>query len=237
MKDTAASVQRELRNLGNADIAQHSKRFFKTDVGEYGEGDCFLGIRVPVLRRLSKQHKKLPLFEVETLLISQFHEVRLLAIFILIERYKLAQLKTEKEQIFKLCLKNIERINNWDLVDSCAPRIFGPHLTGKNKQLLFDLAKSNSLWERRIAIMSCYSFIRQDKFSVALKISKLLLHDDEDLIHKAVGWMLREIGNRDIKAEETFLHNHYNDMPRTMLRYAIEKFPPSKRKRYLAGLV
>ena len=232
MKDTAASVQRELRKLGNSDVAQHSKQFFKTGVGEYGEGDCFLGIRVPILRRVSKQYKRLPLFEVETLLTSQFHEVRLLAIFILIERYKLAQSESEKEQVFKLCLKK-----NWDLVDNCAPHIFGPYLAGKNKQLLFDLTKSNNLWERRIAIMSCYPFIRQHQFSVALRISKLLLHDEEDLIHKAVGWMLREIGNRDIKVEETYLDRHYNDMPRIMLRYAIEKFPQRKRKRYLAGLI
>ena len=236
-KNTAASVQRELRNLSDLDIAQHSKRFFKTGMGEYGEGDRFLGIRVPVLRRLSKKYKQLSLFEVEKLLTSQFHEVRLLAIFILIEHYKLAQTEVEREKIFNLCLKNIERINNWDLVDSCAPHIFGSYLTGKNKQLLFDLAKSDNLWERRIAIMSCFPSIREHQFSMALRISKLLLHDEEDLIHKAVGWMLREIGNRNIKVEETFLEKHYSDMPRTMLRYAIERFPQNKRRRYLAGQI
>ena len=236
-KNTAASVQRELRNLSDLDIAQHSKRFFKTGMGEYGEGDRFLGIRVPVLRRLSKKYKQLSLFEVEKLLTSQFHEVRLLAIFILIEHYKLAQTEVEREKIFNLCLKNIERINNWDLVDSCAPHIFGSYLTGKKKQLLFDLAKSDNLWERRIAIMSCFPSIRERQFSMALRISKLLLHDEEDLIHKAVGWMLREIGNRNIKVEETFLEKHYSDMPRTMLRYAIERFPQNKRRRYLAGQI
>ncbi|MDJ0955695.1 MAG: DNA alkylation repair protein [Arenicellales bacterium] len=235
VKDTAAAVQRELSDLGDTDIARHSKRFFKTGKGEYGEGDCFLGVRVPVLRRLSKQHRRLPLFEAEKLLTSQFHEGRLLAIFILIEHYKLAQTEEEREQIFKLCLKNIKHINNWDLVDSCAPHIFGAYLISKNKQLLFNLAGSNSLWERRIAIMSCLSFIRQHRFSIALKVSKILLHDKEDLIHKAVGWMLREIGNRDIKVEETFLNKYYSDMPRTTLRYAIEKFPQHKRRRYLAG--
>ena len=233
MSDNAASVQRETISLGNADIAQHSQRFFKTGVGEYGEGDRFLGIRVPVLRRLSKKYKRLPLVEVERLLNSKFHEVRLLAIFILTERYKSTE--TEQEEIFNLCLRNIDQVNNWDLVDSCAPHIIGPYLYRKNKKILFDLAKTDNLWERRIAIMSCYFFIRQHQFSVALRVSKLLLRDEADLIHKAVGWMLREIGNRDSRVEETFLEKHYRDMPRTMLRYAIEKFPQSKRKHYLAG--
>lgn len=236
MASAAACIQRELRNLGDAQIAQHSRRFFKTGPGEYGEGDCFLGIRVPVMRKLSKKYKHLPILETEKLLASQFHEERLLAILILIERYKLAE-REEQEQIFDLCLNNIEYINNWDLVDTCAPHIVGPYLFRKDKQPLFDLAKSNNLWERRMAIMSCYFFIRQHQFSVALRISLPLLHDEEDLIHKAVGWMLREIGNRDIKTAEAFLTKHYGVMPRTMLRYAIERFPLHKRKRYLEGHV
>ena len=231
---SVVSIQRELRNLGDPKIAQHSRRFFKTGPGEYGESDCFLGVRVPILRKLSRKHKHLPPRETEKLLASRFHEERLLAILILIERYKMAK-RAEQEQIFKLFLNNIAHINNWDLVDTFAPQIVGPHLARKSKRLLFELAQSSDLWERRIAIMSCYFYIREYQFSTALRISKTLLNDDEDLVQKAVGWMLREIGNRDIKTEEAFLNKHYHVMPRTMLRYAIEKFPPRKRKRYLEG--
>ena len=233
---TAKSIQRDLRKLGNADIARHSKRFFKTGPGEYSEGDRFLGIRVPILRTQAKRYRGLEVAEIESLLRSAYHEERLLALLLLVDRFNTADAAGQKD-IFKRYLANTRYINNWDLVDTSAPAIVGGYLLRKNKQSLFDLAGSEHLWKRRIAIMACYTFIRERQFSVTLKISLCLLNDDEDLIHKAVGWMLREIGNRDFETENAFLAKHYHRMPRTMLRYAIEKFPPSKRKAYLAGRI
>lgn len=232
----AKSIQRELRRLSDARIAEHSERFFKTGPGEYGEDDRFLGIRVPELRRAAKQYKALSITEAEKLLHSEFHEERLLTLLLLVEQYRGGD-DAKKQHIFDLYLNNTPYINNWDLVDSSAPHIVGPHLFRRSKQPLFDLAKSEDLWEKRIATMACFYFIRQRQFSVTLKILKILLHDKEELIHKAVGWMLREIGNRDITVEERFLVKRYHTMPRTMLRYAIEKFPEHRRQRYLKGEV
>ena len=229
-------VQRQLREIGDESIARHSAVFFKTGEGEYAEGDRFLGIRVPVLRKLVKEYPDLTISQMTSLLRSKYHEERLLAVLMLVAHYNKAG-ENGKQRIYDLYLENTRYINNWDLVDSSAEHIVGAYLWGLDKSPLYALARSESLWERRISIMSTYHFIKKNEFRDALKISKILLKDKEDLIHKAVGWMLREIGNRDLAKEEGFLKVHYQKMPRTMLRYAIEKFPEKKRQGYLKGKV
>jgi 3-methyladenine DNA glycosylase AlkD len=232
----AKQVQAILKDLADPDIAAHSQRFFKTGKGEYGEGDRFLGIRVPVLRKQARKFKALPLEEVERLLISPFHEARLLALLMLVDTYAKGTAETQK-QIYALYLGRTAFINNWDLVDTSAPAIVGGYLLERDKGPLYELARSTSLWERRIAIMATLTFIRRNRFDDTLAIAEQLLGDDADLVHKAVGWMLREVGNRDAAVEKHFLRSHYHAMPRTMLRYAIEKFPADERKRYLTGTV
>lgn len=228
-----SEVQDELRDIAAPEIAKHSQRFFKTGKGEYGEGDQFLGIRVPQIRKVAKRFKKLSLDEIEKLLHSDFHEERLCALIILVNRAEKAP-PEKLENIYELYLANTKYVNNWDLVDSSAEYIVGRYLADKDRSILYDLAESDNLWERRIAIMSTFYFIKRNQFEDTLKIAKLLLRDKHDLIHKAVGWMLREIGKRDIKKEENFLDQYLKNMPRTMLRYAIEKFPEDKRKEYLS---
>jgi 3-methyladenine DNA glycosylase AlkD len=230
------AVQKELRKIGDESIARHSAGFFKTGKGEYAEGDHFLGIRVPVLRKLVKSYPDLMILQVLTLLRSKYHEERLLALLMLIIQYKKGD-ENDKRMIYDLYLENTRYINNWDLVDSSAEHIVGAYLSGRDKAPIYTLARSESLWERRISIMSTYHFIKKNEFRDTLRISKILLKDGEDLIHKAVGWMLREIGKRDMAKEEAFLKVHYRKMPRTMLRYAIEKFPEKKRQGYLKGLL
>jgi len=228
-------IKQALSEIADPDIAEHSRRFFKTGTGEYGEGDKFLGIRVPEQRIIAKKYWKLPLREVEQLLQSEFHEERLTALFILVRAFERGD-EITREKIVELYLRNTGHINNWDLVDGSAPKILGPWLeTRENRDLLYELARSGNLWKRRIALLSCLHFIRNGDFSDALNIAELLLDDDEDLIHKASGWMLREIGKVSMEAEERFLQKHYRRMPRTMLRSAIEKFPEKKRKAYLDG--
>ncbi len=227
------NIQNELRSLSNNEIAEHSQRFFKTGKGEYGEGDKFLGIRVPVLRRLAKKYNNISMGEVSRLLKSKFHEERLLSLIMLVNFFKRSKEK-DRKSIYKFYLDNTKFINNWDLVDCSAEHIVGAFLFGIDKKPLYILAGSSNLWERRISIISTFHFIKQNEYVDSLKISEILLHDEEDLIHKAVGWMLREIGKRDIGAEEGFLKKHYKGMPRTMLRYAIEKFSDEKRKSYLS---
>jgi 3-methyladenine DNA glycosylase AlkD len=233
---TALQIQQKLRKLGDEERAKASQRFFKTGPGEYGEGDVFLGISVPKLRKLAKEYKDLTLEETRVLLRSAVHEERLLSLFILIGRFVRGD-ESEREKAYNLYLNNTRFINNWDLVDASAGHIVGAFLADKEKAPLYRLAASKSLWERRVAIISTFYFIRQDKFSETLKISEKLLSDKEDLIHKAVGWMLREVGKRDLKTEENFLKRYYKKMPRTMLRYAIERFPEPKRQDYLKGRV
>ena len=233
---TAKQIYIALARLGNPDITAHSKRFFKTRKGEYGEGDRFLGIRVPVLRRKAKEFKNTPLPEILRVVTSTFHEERLLALFMLVNKFSKG-LPHERKEIYELYLKNTKYINNWDLVDSSAGYIVGAYLADKDKQPIYRMAGSISLWERRIAIMSTFPMIRANDFTTTLNVSQVLLKDEEDLIHKAVGWMLREIGKRNLSVEEDFLKKHYKGMPRTMLRYAIEKLPSKERKRYLMGLV
>ena len=215
-------------------IAEHSQRFFKTAPGQYGHGDIFLGIRVPALRALVKHHADLPRRDVLRLLRSAFHEERLFALLILVKQFTAAD-APHQEAICTLYLDNTRYINNWDLVDLSAPNIVGAYLADKDKQPLYALAASDSLWERRIAMLATFHFIRQKQFADALAIARLLRDDKEDLIHKAVGWMLREIGKRNLDAEKEFLNKHAPKMPRTMLRYAIEKFPDPDRKACLAA--
>ena len=228
LSDLVADFQK-LRNPQKAKILS---RFFKTGKGEYGEGDIFLGITVPQTRAIAKKYTHLNLKDLEKLLSSKIHEYRLIALLILIENYKKANIE-HKNSIFNFYVKNTKFINNWDLVDLSAPHIIGNFLLDKDKSILYNLAKSSNLWEKRIAIISTYAFIRLYKFKHTLKISEILMNDNHDLIHKAVGWMLREVGKRNKDVEEKFLNQHYKKMPRTMLRYAIEKFDNNKRKKYL----
>lgn len=225
-------IKRELSQLSNPDRAKKLAGFFKTGKGQYGEGDLFLGIPVPEQRKVANRYTDLLLNDLQELLNSKFHEHRLTALLILISKYGKAE-DSGKEEIFSFYLKNTENINNWDLVDLSAPKIVGDYLVNKDGFILYKLAKSNNLWERRIAILSTFRFIGNNDFEDALSISELLLHDKHDLIHKAVGWALREIGKRDQEVEERFLTKYCMQMPRTMLRYAIEKFDCEKRKFYL----
>jgi 3-methyladenine DNA glycosylase AlkD len=221
------------KNSAQAIILQ---RFFKTGKGEYGEGDIFYGIKVPEQRTIAKQFRDLAFDALKTLILSKVHEERLIAAFILVDQFKSGDEK-KKKTIFDFYLKNRKGINNWDLVDLSAPKIVGAYLIDKEKDLLYKFAHSKDLWKKRISIISTQTFIREHLFEDTLKISEILLHDKHDLIHKAVGWMLREVGNRDLETEEEFLRKHYKTMPRTMLRYAIEKFPEQKRIAYLKGKV
>ncbi|MFA5020055.1 MAG: DNA alkylation repair protein [Candidatus Pacearchaeota archaeon] len=226
----------DLKNLENKEKSVQLSRYFKTGKGEYGEGDIFLGLTSQQIKDVSKKYINLNLEELNKLLTSNIHEHRATALRILTYKFNKSN-EQEKENIFNFYLKNTKNINNWDLVDLSAPNIAGTFLFDKDKEVLYKLAKSKNLWEKRISIISTYAFIRNNEFKDTLAISEILLKDPHDLIHKAVGWMLREIGKKDIKAEEEFLQKHYKAMPRTMLRYAIEKFPEEKRQGYLKGNV
>jgi 3-methyladenine DNA glycosylase AlkD len=227
-------VNRDLKKLANAEKAKILQGFFKTGKGEYGEGDIFLGVSVPQQRAIAREHwNRLDISGVESFLRSNIHEKRLVALLILIEKYNRSH-EGAKEILFKFYLKNTKYINNWDLVDLSAPKIIGDWLADKkDRKILYSLAKSENLWDKRIAIISTFTFIRKGEFKDCLDISEILLKDTHDLIHKAVGWMLREIGKKNQKIEEKFLRKHYKKMPRTMLRYAIERFPEEKRKFYM----
>jgi len=227
---TLKNIQKDLKKLANSKQAALLQRFFKTGKGEYGEGDIFLGIKVPEQRKIAKKYPNLSLKEIQVMLESKIHEHRLTSLFILIDKYQKSE---EKKEIFDFYLKNTKNINNWDLIDLSAPKIVGNYLLNKDKSILYKLAKSNSLWEKRISILATAEFIRNNQFEHTLKISKILLNDKHDLIHKGVGWMLREVGKRNQALEEKFLKQHYKQMPRTMLRYSIEKFDEKLRKFYL----
>jgi len=231
-----ANIRTELRKRADESDAIALRRFFKTGPGEYGEGDRFLGVRVPAIRRVAGKYRDLSLADTLILLQSAMHEERLLALIILTEKYRRGS-PEEQGKIYEIYLDNTRYINNWDLVDTSAERVVGAHLRKRSRKPLYVLAGSKNLWERRIAIMSTFHFIKTDDFGETLKIAKILLSDPEDLIHKAVGWMLREIGKRDRNIEECFLRKHYQYMPRTMLRYAIEKFPEILRQQYLSGTI
>ena len=228
------NIQKQIRRLGNKQYAARLRKYFKTGKGEYGEGDRFLGIQVPVLRKIAKKYRKISIGEVSELVKSQFHEERLFSLLVLVEFFKRANDK-DKKIIYTVYLSNTKFINNWDLVDASAGHIVGAYLLTRDKKPIYVLARSKNIWERRISIMSTSYFIKYNRFVDTLNIAEMLLGDEEDLIHKAVGWMLREIGKRDFELEERFLGKHYKSMPRTMLRYAIEKFSEEKRKIYLKG--
>lgn len=231
---TLKEIRLEMQQKGDPEIAAHSQGFFKTGPGQYGEGDKFLGIRVPVVRQVAKKGKNLPLSQVTQLLHSPWHEERLLAVILLTKQFSRGKVD-QKKAIFDLYLENSRWVNNWDLVDSSAHLIVGPWLQDRPRKMLRKLARSTSLWERRIAMMATYHYIKQDDFGDTLDLALILLNDQHDLIHKITGWMLREIGKRDQSVEEEFLQEHYKQMPRTMLRYAIEKFDENLRQRYLNG--
>ena len=236
--DTADRIRDELSAAADEKKAGDYEWFFKTGPGEYGEGDRFLGVTVPSQRKIArKYYKEATLSDVGTLLESGTHEHRLTALFILVLKYEKARDDDEKKAAVDLYLQKLDRANNWDLVDSSAPKILGAWLFDKDRSMLYGLARADHLWRQRVAVLATYYFTKQDDFKDTLRIAELLLGHPHDLIHKAVGWMLREIGNRDRKTEEEFLKKHYKKMPRTMLRYAIEKFEPEERKRYLAGTV
>lgn len=229
---TAAAVRTQLLALRNPARATVMRRFFKTGLGEYGAGDRFLGIPVPVLRRVARTHADLVLGQVSRLLSSPWHEARLVALLILVRQYARAP-APRRHAIYSLYLRRRARINNWDLVDCSAEHIVGAHLRDGNRSVLRRLVTSKRLWDRRIAIMATFHYIKRGEYGETLRLARLLLADPHDLIHKAVGWMLREIGKRDRAAEERFLRRHGSRMPRTMLRYATERFPVKLRRRYL----
>lgn len=227
-------LRRQLHAFARPAKAEILRGFFKTGQGEYGEGDRFLGIQVPVLRSLARVGRGATLAQIRALLASPWHEERLLGLLMLVETYRTGDEST-RQRVYDLYLASTDRVNNWDLVDLSAPNIVGTHLLDRSRAPLLRLARSRSLWERRIAIVATHAFIRRGEFDDTLRIADRLLADRHDLIHKAVGWMLREVGKRDRAALESFLTPRCRVMPRTMLRYAIERFPPAVRRRYLQG--
>ncbi|MBV7297700.1 DNA alkylation repair protein [Enterovibrio paralichthyis] len=231
--ETAETLIEQFTALGDPKIAAHSARFFKSGLGEYGHGDKFLGIRVPEIRHFAKAHRDVSLKSASILLKSEWHEVRLLALIMLSEQFKTSSADNQKV-IYDFYLSRTEHINNWDLVDCSAHIIVGGHLLDQGKEDLYTLANSQSLWERRIAMMATFAFVRNNQYSDTMKLAQMLLEDKEDLIHKVSGWMLREVGKRDTALLRAFLDAHMKQMPRTMLRYAIEKFDDKERRRYLA---
>lgn len=236
MKVSLAAIRKEIRALGSPERAKSSLRFFRTGPGEYGEGDRFLGLTVPEMRAIARRYRTIDHDAVVKLLQSPWHEERLVALVLLVDGYQRGE-KSQRDRIHRAYLANTRRINNWDLVNASAAAIVGGHLHAAGISMLERLARSKDLWERRIAIVATYYFIKTNEFAPTLRIAEMLLGDSHDLIHKAVGWMLREVGKRDRKVLDAFLGKHYREMPRTMLRYATERHPESTRKRYLAGTI
>jgi len=230
---TLAQLKKDLAARGSPAKAKISSSFFKTGKGQYGEGDVFLGVTVPESRAIAKKYAKLPLTDLKKLLASKIHEHRLIALMILLEHYRSAKPR-ERKKLIDFYLAHTKYVNNWDLVDLSAYHLVGDYLLDKETGLLDALSRSKNLWERRISIVSTYAFIRAHEFAHTLRIAERLLRDEHDLMHKAVGWMLREVGKRDEKTLKTFLNKHIHAMPRTALRYAIERFPEKIRKEYLA---
>lgn len=235
-KPTLASLRAELHGLGSPERAVHSLRFFKTGPGQYGEGDKFLGLTVPEMRSLARKYRDLSDEDALKLLESPWHEDRLVALLMLVRAFERGD-DARRERIHRAYLANARHINNWDLVDLSAGYIVGGYLDARDISMLERLARSRDIWERRIAIVATLAFIRANEFRPTLRVSRLLLQDSHDLIHKATGWMLREVGKRDRAVLDGFLKQHYRKMPRTMLRYAIERHPEPIRKRYLAGTI
>jgi len=225
-------LQQQLQQLADPKQQAILQRFFKTAPGEYGEGDIFLGIKVPILRKIAKHYKGLSLTDIQILLQNSIHEYRFIALVILIDQYTQAD-SHRRQEIIYFYLNHTRYINNWDLVDISAPQLLGDYLLTHSREVLYQLANSEQWWERRIAILATFRLIKHHDFTDTLQLATILLQDQHDLIHKAVGWMLREVGKRNLAVEKTFLQQHYQQMPRTMLRYAIEKFPNETRKFYL----
>ena len=243
-------IKAELRKFAKPKKENDHKRFFKTGKGEYGEGDLFLGVDTPIKRKISKKYSETPLKEIEKILQSKYHDERQVALFIMINKLKKhynkyhnasfsksSSCNNKCKDIYNLYIGNVKYINNWDLVDISAHKIVGRYLENKDRGLLYKFARSKNLWKRRISIISTFWFIKNNDFKDTLNIAKILLCDEHDLIHKAVGWALREVGKKDRNIEEHFLQKHYKDVPRTMLRYAIEKFPENLRQKYLKGKI
>ena len=231
----AGAVRRALRAQARPDRVAGALRFFKCGPGEYGEGDRFISVTVPAQRGIARTFRNLPLAETDTLLVSAIHEERLTALFILVDQFARGDQRLRK-QIFSLYMKRLRCINNWDLVDSSAPQIVGGWLADKPRSLLDRLARSPHLWSRRVAMLATFHYIQKGDHRDAIRIATILVNDDHDLIHKAVGWMLREVGKRaSARALTTFLETHAATMPRTMLRYAIERLPPAERRRWMSA--
>lgn len=229
-------VQADIRRHASKEQAAIALRYFKTGPGQYGEGDIFLGLRAAQMRAAAKDHRDLGIADLRRLLRSKFHEDRSVALLIMTDQFARGD-DGRRKKLYEMYLANTRYVNGWDLVDVSAGEIVGAYLADRGRQPLRKLAKSASMWERRISIIATSWFIRNDEFDETLRIAKILLHDEHDLIHKAVGWMLREVGKRNLAAEEAFLKQHYKSMPRTMLRYAIERFPEAKRQKYLRGKI
>lgn len=230
--DQLRALRAELRAVAEPDRVPTLQSFFKTGPGEYAEGDVFIGVRVPSARKVARDHRELPLSAALELLASEVHEERLLALLIMVERYR--RDPAQRQRIHDAYLDHTEHVNNWDLVDLSAPTIVGEHLIDRPRKELDRLAGSASLWERRIAVVATHALIRRDEIGPTFELAERLLSDEEDLIHKAVGWMLREAGKRDEAAMVAFVERHAPEMPRTMLRYAIERLPQPERRRLMA---
>lgn len=229
---TAKDVERELNAHENPADAEFLQGFFKTGKGQYGEGDVFIGLRVPQTRVITKKYRDLPLPEIEKLLDSPIHEHRLAAVIIMTERAKRAQ-EEEKKDLYDLYLRRIDRMNNWDIIDISCGHVVGGYLLDKPRDILYKLARSKVMWERRVAIISTSRFIADGDLDDTFKLAELLINDNEDLIHKASGWMLREAGKKDEARLKDFLDQHAATMPRTMLRYSLEKPHPTDKAHYM----
>ena len=228
----ADTIKTKLAELGDPEKAAHALGFFKTGPGEYGEDDQFIGVRVPDQRRLARQYRSLPLNEIDQLIASPIHEHRLTGLLVLVDQFAKNNDAPSRQEILKYYLSRLDRVNNWDLVDLSAPKILGLHLLDhpKERAMLFTMAKSNDLWQRRVAVLATLPMIRQGRVDEILKLAENLLTDSHDLMHKAVGWMLREVGRSNLTVLEEFLEIHAAVMPRTMLRYAIERMTPARRQ-------
>jgi 3-methyladenine DNA glycosylase AlkD len=234
MSGKTEAIRKKLRELGDPVRAEKLASFFRTETGGYGEGDRFLSVRVPLIRALVREYRGMPPVDCAVLLRSQWHEERLFALLMMVDSFNRGG-EALREEIFGLYMSSTAFVNNWDLVDASAPHLAGAWLLNRDRSPLYALARSEDLWERRIAIVATQYFIRRGDYADTLRIGEMLLHDSHDLIHKAVGWMLREVGDRELPAEEAFLLEHCRTMPRTMLRYAIEKFPEETRQAWLKG--
>jgi 3-methyladenine DNA glycosylase AlkD len=239
MMDTKEEALTLLHSFANPKKIPDYKRFFKTNIGDYGEGDEFLGINVPSIRTVVKKyHTTIRLKQLKSIIVSKFHEERMFALLTLLAKYKMKRNQLEtKDEIFHFYMDNKKYINNWDLVDVTAPHIVGVHLLDKDRSILYELAGSKNLWDKRISIISTFAFINSYQFDDALRIADILLNDTHDLIHKAVGWTIRNVGIKNLETELQFLKTRYKKMPRTMLRYAIEKLDEPLRKKYLNGVL